>query len=321
MVGPAGAKQVMSRRRASGRSSSGFVVALARLLVCAGVSCLHDPASAPEKPSRFRVVVISLDGLRPDAITAANAPTLARLATEGAAATNAQTVLPSLTLPAHTSMVTGLVPQRHGITWNDDTTPPEPVDLITIFDFTKQAGYTSAMFVGKSKLLPLVHPGAPTKASIPPIGEIWLAEKVGAQVLAYLSVATPRPNLMFIHLPDIYLAGHGYGWMSAPYFAAVRHTDSVVANIWQALKQTFGSDLTLIVTADHGGSGNGHSDGSSLATTIPWIAWGNGVTPRVASSDIRVVDTGPTVLWLLGLSPPSDWDGVPVKSAFPALAS
>lgn len=303
------------------RSSSGLVVALATLLAFAGVSCSRDATFGPRRPYGFRVVLISLDGLRPDAVTTEYAPTLARLVREGAATFNAQTVLPSHTLPAHTSMVTGLDPVRHGITWNDDTTPPPGrVDVITVFDFTTEAGYTSAMFVGKSKLSPLVHQGAPTKVGIPPIGEIWPADTVGAKVLAYLSVATPRPHLMFIHLPDIDVTGHQFGWMSAAYLATVRHTDSVVASIWQALRQAFGSDLTVIVTADHGGIGYNHPSGEPLSMAIPWIAWGNGVTPRILTSDIRVVDTGPTVLWLLGLSAPLEWDGVPVKSAFPALA-
>ncbi|MSR06500.1 MAG: alkaline phosphatase family protein [Gemmatimonadetes bacterium] len=316
MVSPTGTNQVSSRL--SPRWSPGAaVVVLAVLLAFAGVSCEPTPVV---RGSSFRVVVISLDGLRPDAITAANAPTLMRLIQEGAATLTAQTVLPSLTLPAHTSMVTGLVPERHGITWNDDTSPPEPVDLITIFDYATRAGYTSAMFVGKSKLIPLVHPGAPTKVSIPPVGQVWGSEIVSAQVREYLSAATARPNLLFIHFPDIDAAGHAYGWMSTQYLAAVQHADSGVARVWQAAKQTFGSDLTLIVTADHGGVGGGHAEGSRLSTTIPWIAWGNGVTPKILSSDTRGVDTGPTALWLLGLSPPTDWDGVPVTSAFPALA-
>src|SRR5205823_8983150 len=128
---------------------------------------------------------------------------------------------------------------------------------------------------GKSKLTYLVHPTAPTKQSLPTTGNIWRADTVGSQVIAYL--ATARPALTFVHLPDVDLAGHAYGWMSPEYLAAVRHVDSVVAGIWQAAKTAFGADLTMIITADHGGIGLGHSDGSPLARTIPWIAWGKGV--------------------------------------------
>lgn len=289
----------------------------ALVLAGAGMSCAPDATLLPRNPLQVRVAVISFDGLRPDAITAATAPALMRLRDEGAAAT-AQTVLPSLTLPAHTSMVTGLQPQRHGVTWNDDVTvAPWSVDLTTIFDYTKQAGFTSAFFAGKSKLAPLADGGGPTRVSLPPRGEIWKADTVAARVRAYL--ATERPDLIFIHLPDIDIAGHTYGWMSAEYLAAVRRADSAFAGIWTALKLAFGPDLTLIVTADHGGTGYGHADGSALATAVPWIAWGKWVVPGVLSSDVHVVDTGPTVLWLLRVMRPSNWDGVPVTGAFPAL--
>ena len=264
--------------------------------------------------------MISLDGLRPDAITSGYAPTLHKLALSGATTFKAQTVQPSVTLPAHTSMVTGLVPQHHGVTWNDDTTPTSvQVSLTTIFDVAARVGFTSALFVGKSKLSPLAHQGSPTYASIPTRGDLWWADTVGAKVVTYLSRES-KPNLMFIHLPDIDVVGHQHGWMSDEYLNAVRHADSVVANIWQALKLAFGSKLTLIVTADHGGFGYGHASGSPFDTAIPWIAWGNGVTAMTLFTSVRTIDTGPTVLWLLGVSSPADWDGVPVKSAFPTLA-
>ena len=106
--------------------------------------------------------------------------------------------------------------------------------------------------------------------------------------------------------------------MSTEYRAAVQHEDSIVALIWDAAKKTFGADLTFIVTADHGGDGFGHADGPTnpLSRTIPWVAWGNGVKVQELTASIHNMDTGPTVLWLLGIDPPSGWDGVPVKSAF-----
>src|SRR5437763_1437554 len=108
------------RRRAFVRCLRPFVAGAVALLAFSGISC--SPGPTQNKSVGVRVVLISLDGLRPDAVTPTNMPTVARLAKEGAATANAQTVLPSLTLPAHTSMLTGLVPDRHGITWNDDTT-------------------------------------------------------------------------------------------------------------------------------------------------------------------------------------------------------
>ena len=53
--------------------------------------------------SRTRVLLCSLDGVRPDAIQAANTPTIDRLVNEGAFTWRARTVMPSVTLPCHTS--------------------------------------------------------------------------------------------------------------------------------------------------------------------------------------------------------------------------
>jgi arylsulfatase A-like enzyme len=51
--------------------------------------------------------------------------------------------------------------------------------------------------------------------------------------------------------------------------------------------------------------------------TIPWIAWGKGVKPGVLQpSVIRTMDTASTVLWLLGVTAPGDWDGHAVIEAY-----
>jgi arylsulfatase A-like enzyme len=51
--------------------------------------------------------------------------------------------------------------------------------------------------------------------------------------------------------------------------------------------------------------------------TIPWIAWGRGVKiGELSGSIVRTVDTASTVLWLLGVAEPTDWQGSPVLAAF-----
>src|SRR5689334_7434800 len=69
-----------------------------------------------ERPTH--VIVISLDGTRPDAILQAETPNLQALATGGGVDWEATTVLPSATLPAHTSMLTGLSVEQHGVDYN-----------------------------------------------------------------------------------------------------------------------------------------------------------------------------------------------------------
>src|SRR4051812_38689313 len=59
------------------------------------------------------VIVISVDGLRPDAIEKYDAQTIKRLMREGRYSLNAQTITTSLTLPSHTSMLTGVGADIH----------------------------------------------------------------------------------------------------------------------------------------------------------------------------------------------------------------
>src|SRR5262245_49770519 len=66
-----------------------------------------------------RVLLVSIDGLRPDALWAAPARNLLGLACRGAHAWEARTVTPSMTVPGHASMITGLTPASHGFTWDD----------------------------------------------------------------------------------------------------------------------------------------------------------------------------------------------------------
>ena len=104
-----------------------------------GDAPVADPSAAPPpkfardcQPGRLRpvtlgrpgtpkakVLVVSVDGLRPDAIFHAPAPNLHALACQGAYSWRARTIEPSMTLPSHASMVSGFPPEQHGIFHND----------------------------------------------------------------------------------------------------------------------------------------------------------------------------------------------------------
>src|SRR5574338_468998 len=75
--------------------------------------------TATSVPQVRRVLILSIDGLRPDAIALAPMPNLLNLMQTSAFTLTAQTVYPSVTLVSHASMLTGLCPSRHGVNWND----------------------------------------------------------------------------------------------------------------------------------------------------------------------------------------------------------
>ncbi len=147
---------------------------------CADYPALQigDPApvatlvGAPDRPRAERVVVISIDGCRPDAIDAAGAAALQKLIARGAYCAKAETIRPSITLPSHTSMLTGMGFKQHGVAWNNYRTGY--IVHPTVFSIVAQSGKKSAMLFSKDKFHFLANPacvnwiyGPPTPNKVP----------------------------------------------------------------------------------------------------------------------------------------------------------
>lgn len=264
------------------------------------------------------VIVISVDGLRPDAIERFELRTLGRLVREGSSAMDARTILPSKTLPSHTSMLTGLLPEDHGITFNRELGAEENVSVPTIFEMARDHGLSTAAFFSKAKFRHLQRPGAYDYWQAPGSNaDNWLATRTVADAVQYLR--HERPNLLFVHIGEPDYAGHTMGWMSIFYGWAARRADAGVARVLEAADAAFGPDgYTVILTADHGGHGHDHGTEVEEDVRIPWIAWGVGVTPGSRPVGVRTMDTAATALWLLGVPHPAHWEGRPVRSAFRA---
>ena len=168
-----------------------------------------EPASLSRVSNH--VIVISVDGLRPDAIAKYNAKTMQRLMREGSYTLQARTILPSLTLPSHTSMLTGVEPAQHGIDWNSDKVDEHGlVPVPTIFSVAHEAGLGTAAFFSKSKFHHLDLPGSLDHAQLPtPKADKLSSGRTTAAVSAYLKTASP--NLLFVHIGEPDYAGHFWG--------------------------------------------------------------------------------------------------------------
>ena len=297
------------------------ITGLAATAVVAGPAMVAADDELPSARKSDHVVIISIDGLRPDAIGKFGARTLQRLMREGSYSLTAQTILPSKTLPSHTSMLTGVDADEHGITWNSDETDEHGhVNVPTVFGLAKAAGYETAAFFSKTKFHHLEAPGTIDYVKSPGSGFLqgkysW-RQTVG-YVEDYLESEREAPHLMFVHIGETDYAGHMYGWMSRVYHQAVLEADRAVAEIIDEANDRFGGgNYTLIVTADHGGHGRDHGSSDPRDTTIPWIVWGKGVTPGTALPAIRTMDTAATALWILGVDTPANWIGTPVSAPF-----
>lgn len=265
------------------------------------------------------VIVISVDGLRPDAIAKYDARTLESLMARGRYSLTAQTIAISNTLPSHTSMLTGVEPEQHKITWNKDRSGEfGHVEVPTVFGLAHSAGYRTAAFYSKSKFHHIDAPQTIDHVRGPKGGVIpWNSGKVADLVVAHLDTA--KPNVMFVHLADADFAGHNFGWMQHMYGMAVRQADMAIARILAAADKSLGAgNYTVIVTSDHGGHRKGHGTTDPVDTTIPWIVSGAGVQRGDSLSGIRTMDTAATVLWMLNLATPENLVGRPVVQAFGA---
>src|SRR5690242_8821085 len=78
------------------------------------------PTTKPQRPipEAEHVLLISIDGCRPDVLLRAKTPNVHKLVESGSYTFWARTIPPAITLPAHASMLTGVTPEKHGITWN-----------------------------------------------------------------------------------------------------------------------------------------------------------------------------------------------------------
>jgi len=303
-----------------------ILTALTGLSGCAGPQYLRSlplnlPAAvAPLVSVTKNVVLVSIDGLRPDAIARFAAPTLQRLMREGSYSLTARTVMPSTTLPSHTSMLSGVPPDDHGVLWNNVTSAKiDVVEFSTVFSVAREHGYTTAAFFSKAKFSPLQRPGTLDYSQAPGgwFGR-WSSERTVQDVREHLQ--TERPNLLFVHLADPDAAGHSSGWMSPAYGRAVHATDAALGRLLTAAEEAYGAgNYSVLVTADHGGHGHGHGTKDPQDVTIPWIAWGQGVKTGALGESIDTFDTAPTVLWLLGVEGPEGWDGKAVVEAFHPL--
>jgi predicted AlkP superfamily pyrophosphatase or phosphodiesterase len=288
--------------------------------------------AAPAAPRVNHIFIVSIDGGKPSVIARSDMPVLKKLAAEGAFTWKATTIYPPVTLPSHTSMLTGLGPETHHVLWNEYEPEKGVVQVPTVFSIAKQAGFSTAMFVGKEKFRHLVVPGSVDEFSFNQaaagerqkkmanefgIMDEWtvLAKTVSSDASNY--IVQKKPNLCFIHFTDTDDAGHQYGWGSYEQRKAFADVDAALGVVLDAIRQAgIADDTVIIVTADHGGHLDTHGWNTPADMTIPWVIWGKGAKKNFKiPGRVHIYDTAATALWLFGLSCP-DCLGKPVTSAF-----
>src|SRR5689334_19168647 len=273
------------------------------VLLAAWLLGLPAAAAAPAPPADH-VVLISVDGLRPDAIALAPAPRIARLAAGGGASLTARAVELPLTLPSHVTMVTGVRPAIHGFTWNEDH-PGTQLERPSVFTRVHEAGRRAALYFGKVKLRILAAPGTADLRRGPenahargdPGNDDTLTRQFAEDF------AADPPAFVMLHLDDTDRAGHKSGWMSPAYLDALRKTDARVGRVLDAIAASpAGRRTAVLLTTDHGGRGTDHGPNEGEESwVIPWICALPGRAPAKIAAPVSLLDVAPTALALLGL--------------------
>ena len=263
-------------------------------LAVAAVLLWFTTAAAQQPVQNPLLLMISIDGLRPDYVTAADrhrlaVPNLRRFLTEGTFAESVQGVIPTVTYPSHTTLITGVWPAKHGILANTVFDPlrenqggwywyAEDIRVPTLWDAAGRAGLSTAsvqwpVSVGArvtwnipefwrastpddAKLLRAVSTPGLIAELAPEIGPYPRALTVESDEqrarYAVRILEKKRPNLLTLHLVSLDHTEHTTGPFSGESLAALERLDAVVGTLRHAAEAAAPGRAYVAIVSDHG---------------------------------------------------------------------
>lgn len=256
-----------------------------------------------------KVVLILVDGMRPDGIEQCKNPYLVDLKNNSTYCFHATTVMPSVTLPCHTSLFTSVDPERHGILTNNWVPMARPID--SLGDVVAKAGKKAAMFYNWEELRDLNRPGS-LQYSHFQTGYIPHQEAIKSEVEMTKKTITyiqkEQPDFVFLYLGHTDEAGHAYGWMRAEYLESISNASDCIQMLINALSDEY----SVIITADHGGHGRNHGEDCPEDMTIPMIFHGLPFKAGRELQQVNIKDIAPTITEVLNIAPAPQWEGVSI---------
>lgn len=229
-------------------------------------ACVGQPART-ERPTPL--LLISIDGFRPDYLDRGLTPTLNSFARDGVRARWMQSSFPSLTFPNHYTLVTGKWPDHHGIVNNTMTDPDIPGvrfssgnrDAVGDARWWSQATplWVTAHQAGL-RTATLFWPGseAPNRGIRP---DDWVrydkklsAEQRADTVLEWLARPTAtRPDFITLYFDTVDIAGHDAGPGSALVDKALHDVDAVLAHLFDGIQRlSLDGRINIVIVSDHG---------------------------------------------------------------------
>jgi predicted AlkP superfamily pyrophosphatase or phosphodiesterase len=269
-----------------------------RLWLCLsllGLALSGWPVTAQDKAAPL-LVMISVDGLRPDYVTAADAhgakvPNLRKFMKEGAYAEGVTGVVPTVTYPSHTTLVTGVWPAKHGI-WANTTFDPlqknyqgwywytEDIRVPTLWDAAAKAGRTTASIqwpvtVGANinwNIPEFWRAGTPDDSKLlRAVSTKGLLEEGAAEIGPFRGGidATPdadevrgkyaewilekkHPGLLTLHLIALDHIEHETGPFSPESIEVLERLDGVIGKVRETAERVAPGHTVVAVVSDHG---------------------------------------------------------------------
>lgn len=251
-----------------------------------------------------KVILILVDGMRPDALLGCGSPYGHELLKKGSYTLAAETVYPSMTLPCHMSLFHSVSPDRHGVTTNTYTPQARPVNGLC--EQLRLAGKKSCFFYNWEELRDLSRPSS-LACSYYCSGEINGYERSNEMVTnqAIACIRDEAPDFAFIYLGLTDHVGHDHGWMGQEYLEACRFSLEEVRRI----VEQFEGGYTILITADHGGHGRTHGTAEQEDMLIPFIGIGPEFEPGQTMERVGICDIAPTIAALTGVDRAPEWEG------------
>jgi len=319
------------------RSRSPLIVAVAGA-ISAALGCWAVGCSSPAARQPGGMLLITLDTVRADRIGAygyadIETPFIDGLATDGVLFERALTPVP-LTLPSHTSLLTGTYPPRHGVRDNGDFKVPQ--ELTTLAELFQARGFRTGAFVGAFVLdrrwgLDQGFEHYSGEFAIRDISELVSigdmqrpANEVVDDALAWLGgIGEETPFFAWVHLFDPHdpydpPSPYRESYRGRPYVGEIAFSDAQLARLGEWLKSSGRSDTTVVVFAgDHGESLGEHGESGhgfflyQEALRVPLIV----VDPLRGTAGVRrpevvsLVDVFSTLCERFGLPTPAATQG------------
>lgn len=276
-----------------------------------------------EAPS-LNIILITLDTTRADHLGCygykkARTPNLDRLAEEGIRFSNAYCPAP-LTLPSHTSILTGLLPVKHGVRNNGHYLSP---GVRTVTEILKERGYKTAAFVssfsvdsrfGLDRGFEVYDDTFQAQLPFKTLNAERRAEDTFVRFARWLENSWKNKFFCWVHFYDPHLpydppSPFKEDFQDSPYDGEIAYMDVYVGKIIEALREKNILDRTIIIVAgDHGeGLGDKVEIGHGIflyeeTIKVPLIFWGKKVfiRPEIIDKKVRLIDLAPTILDLAG---------------------